>query len=72
VHPGAIPDPDPSANPAAVYFFVADADALHAEWRVANGGGQLIEPTDTDYGMREGAHIDDDGNRIRFGAPLHH
>jgi catechol 2,3-dioxygenase-like lactoylglutathione lyase family enzyme len=72
VHPGEIPDLDPSANPAAVYFFVADADALHAEWRVANGGGQLIEPTDTDYGMREGAHIDDDGNRIRFGAPLHH
>jgi hypothetical protein len=37
VHPGEIPDPDPSANPAAVYFFVADADALHAEWRARSG-----------------------------------
>jgi hypothetical protein len=29
-----------------------------------------MPPTDTDYGLREGAHIDPDNNLIRFGSPL--
>jgi hypothetical protein len=27
-------------------------------------------PVDTDYGLREGWHIDPDGNLLRFGSPL--
>jgi hypothetical protein len=25
---------------------------------------------DTDYGIREGGHVDPDGNLLRFGSPL--
>jgi hypothetical protein len=71
MHLGETPDLDPSANLAAVYLFVEDAAALHAEWEAAGVAGELIAPTDTDYGMHEGAHVDPDGNRIRFGSPRH-
>jgi hypothetical protein len=27
-------------------------------------------PVDTDHGIREGAHVDPDGNLLRFGSPL--
>ena len=27
-------------------------------------------PVDTGYGMREGSHVDPDGNLLRFGSPL--
>jgi hypothetical protein len=27
-------------------------------------------PVDTDYGLREGWHIDPDGNLLRFGSPI--
>jgi hypothetical protein len=27
-------------------------------------------PVDTDYGLREGWHIDPDGDLLRFGSPL--
>lgn len=70
VHLGHVPALDPSTNLGAVYLYVDSADALHAEWRAAGVGGQLVEPIDTDYGLREGAHIDHDGNRVRFGSRL--
>lgn len=60
---------DPKTNTSALYLYVSDADALYARWRRARVAGRLIAPTDTDYGLREGAHIDPDGNLIRFGAP---
>src|SRR5690348_8039080 len=51
----------------AVYLHVDDADRLAEEWRHA--GIETGSLTDTDYGKREGAHTDPDGNRIRFGSP---
>ena len=59
---------------------LAELDALYARWdgrcntpafaRVAGKVGRLHAPVDTDYGLREFAIIDHDGNLIRFGAPL--
>jgi hypothetical protein len=63
-------DLDPHRNASAVYLYVDDADALYAEWRAARVEGQFFEPHDTEYGLREGAHIDRDGNVLRFGSPL--
>ena len=28
-------------------------------------------PKDTDWGMHRGAHVEPDGNIIRFGSPVH-
>ena len=38
--------------------------------RVAGKIGRLGAPEDTDYGLREFALIDHDGNLLRFGGPL--
>lgn len=32
-------------------------------------GGRLAPPEPTSYGLDEGAHVDPDGNLIRFGSP---
>ena len=49
------------------YIRVADAVALHQEWT----GVQTTRPVRlTPYGMREGAHVDPDGNEILFGEPI--
>jgi Glyoxalase/Bleomycin resistance protein/Dioxygenase superfamily len=61
---------DPRTNASAVYLYVDDAEALFAEWRAAGVEGQFFEPHDTDYRLREAAHIDLDGNLLRFGSPL--
>jgi hypothetical protein len=61
-------DLDPRQNPSSVYLYVDDADALFAEWRAAGIEGQFFEPHDAEYGLREGAHIDRDGNLLRFGS----
>lgn len=61
---------DPRTTTSAVYLYVDDADELYAEWRASGVTGQFFEPEDTEYGLREGAHIDRDGNLIRFGSPL--
>ena len=63
-------DLDPSRNASAVYLYVEDADALYAEWRAAGVDGQFFEPHDTEYGLREAAHVDRDGNLVRFGSRL--
>jgi hypothetical protein len=60
---------DPATSNSAVYLYVADADALAAEWSAAGVAGQLVDPVDTPYRMREGAHIDPWGNLLRFGSP---
>ncbi len=59
---------DADAHPARVYLYVDDADALYARWRLARVPGRTIAPEDADYGMREGAHVDPDGNILRFGS----
>ena len=63
-------DLDPRQNASAVYLYMDDADALYAEWRAAGVQGQYFEPHDTEYGLREGAHIDRDGNLLKFGSRL--
>jgi hypothetical protein len=62
------PDHDPSRTATWVYISVEDADELSAEFD-ASGAGQGRTPRDTDYKMRELAHIDPDGNMLLFGSP---
>lgn len=62
---------DPLTTASSVYFYVSDADALHAEWRALdNLGGRLTPPHDTPYGLREFAYVDPDGTLHRIGSPL--
>jgi uncharacterized protein len=63
------PDHDPSRTATWVYIPVEDADELSAELD-ASGAGQGRVPRDTDYKMRELAHIGPDGNRLLCGSPL--
>jgi predicted enzyme related to lactoylglutathione lyase len=55
---------------ASAYLFVEDADELARAWQSA--GAAVSLPQDTDWGQHEGAHIDPDGNVIRFGSPMKH
>lgn len=70
LHLALVHDLDPSLSNVALYLYVDDADALAAEWAGAGTGGTTNTPEDTEYGLREGAHIDPDGNLIRFGSAL--
>jgi uncharacterized protein len=63
------PDHDPARTATWVYLRVEDPDELSAEFAAA-GAGQGRVPRDTDYQLRELAHIDPDGNLLLFGAPL--
>jgi hypothetical protein len=54
----------------SVYLYVDSADDLHVEWLAAEVPGRLHAPQDTDYGLREGAYVDPDGNLLRYGSPL--
>ena len=47
----------------SAYLYVDDADAVATAWGDAT-------PEDTDYGLREGHHIDPDGNLLRYGSWL--
>ena len=51
------------------YLYVRDADALFEEWSRPGIGGVTRPVGPTDYGLREGSHVDPDGNLIRFGSP---
>lgn len=61
---------DPARTASAVYLYVSDADALHAEWVAAGVDGRLGEPQDTPYGLREFHYVDPDGTLHRIGSPL--
>ena len=63
LHLSVVPDHDPLRTAAAVFLHVADADEVARAWSAS-------APVDTDYGVREGAHVDPDGNLLRFGSPL--
>ena len=52
------------------YLYVADADALYDEWTRPGIGGLTRRVGDTPYELREGSHVDPDGNLIRFGSPM--
>ncbi len=54
----------------SAYLYVADADALYDEWAAPGVGGVTRRVGDTPYRLREGSHLDPDGNLIRFGSPM--
>ncbi|MHB8533257.1 MAG: VOC family protein [Solirubrobacteraceae bacterium] len=62
-------EPSPRTWVSVVYLDVDDADALYDECRGAAVRGRLRAPHDTEFPMREGSHLDPDGNVIRFGSP---
>lgn len=68
LHLAQVDDLKPRRNMRAVYLYVDDADALYREWSQAGIDLRLVEPTDTSYGLREGACLDPDANLIRFGS----
>jgi hypothetical protein len=70
IHLTSVPSLDSSTSTSACYLYVEDVDALYESWSSADIGGRLVPPADTDYGLREFAHIDIDGNLIRVGSPL--
>ncbi len=62
-------DHDPVRTATWVYIRVEDADAMSEEF-IAAGAGQGRPVHNTDYNMREFAHIDPDGNLLLFGSRL--
>lgn len=69
LHVARNPNHDPRTTAGCAYLRVDDADAVWQRWSAVSGGRD-VEPVDTDYGIREGAHIDPDGNLLRYGSPL--
>jgi uncharacterized protein len=69
LHFAVQPDHDPSRTATWVYIGVEDADVMSEELNAA-GAGQGRPVRDTEYRMRELAHIDPDGNLLLFGSPL--
>jgi len=68
LHLGVSQDFLPPGRGHSVCPFVDDADALAEEWRAA--GAEVHMPEDTEWGQHEGAHVDPDGNVLRFGSPI--
>ena len=69
LHLAEVEGVDPAKSLTSVFLHVGDADELFSEWCDAGVGGRLVKPSATDYGLREGAHVDTDGNLLRFGSP---
>ena len=69
IHLAKVEKVDHATTTCCAYIWVDDAQALHQEWSGAGVEGRLHPPTRTDYGLDEGAHVDPDGNLIRFGSP---
>jgi DNA-binding MarR family transcriptional regulator len=70
LHLAGDPEHDPGRNSASTYLYVRDADALYQEWSRPGIGGRTRPAGPTPYNLREGSHIDPDGNLIRFGSPI--
>lgn len=70
MHLARDPDHDPTRNAGSAYLNARHADALYEQWRRPEIGGSTQPVGPTPYGMREGSHIDPDGNLIRFGSPI--
>ncbi|RSH87866.1 uncharacterized protein EHS24_000384 [Apiotrichum porosum] len=66
IHIALNPEHDPATTAGCCFVHVSDADALAAEWRAT--AGRNVEPVNTTYNMREGGHVDPDGNLIRYGS----
>ena len=69
IHLAKVDRIDHRTTMSCAYLWVDDAAALHDEWAAAGVDGRLDPPTSTAYGLEEGAHVDPDGNLIRFGSP---
>jgi DNA-binding MarR family transcriptional regulator len=69
LHLAASGEGDPP-HPGAAYLYVRDADALYAEWTRPGVAGHTHPVEPTPYKLREGSHVDPDGNLIRFGSPI--
>ena len=69
LHVGVTPDHDPLRTAGCAYLAVDDADALYRRWSTTSHGGRDVAPVATEYGTREGAHIDPDNNLLRYGTP---
>jgi catechol 2,3-dioxygenase-like lactoylglutathione lyase family enzyme len=76
LHFVATPDVDPGRTAGMCFAYVDDADAVYKAWRTQLpepdlvNGSRLQAPVDTDYGMREFALVDPNGNLIRVGSPV--
>jgi DNA-binding MarR family transcriptional regulator len=57
-------------RPGSAYLYVRDADALYSEWSRPGIAGHTHPVEPTPYRLREGSHVDPDGNLIRFGSPI--
>lgn len=69
------PSVDPLRTSAMAYLYVDDAQALYDAWAPLvtpdpETGSRLVEPVDTDYGMREFAVVDPSGNLLRIGSQV--
>ena len=69
IHLALVDRIDRSATTSCAYVWVDDAQALYDEWSAAGVEAHLRPPEKTEYGLTEGAHVDGDGNLIRFGSP---
>ena len=69
IHLAKVDQIDRRTTTSCAYLWVDDAARLHDEWAAAGLPGRLEAPNPTDYGLDEGAHVDPDGNLIRFGSP---
>lgn len=61
---------DPQTNLSEIYLYVDDAAGLHLQWAASEADGEFVEPTETEYGLLEGAFVDPDGNSVRYGSWL--
>lgn len=59
---------DAADHAASAYLYVRDADVVYQEWTRPGIGGTTHPVHATPYQIREGAHVDPDGNLIRFGS----
>lgn len=69
LHLAKVDSIDHRTNTCCVYLWVDDALALHDEWTATGVSGRFDAPVSTAYGLTEGAHVDPDGNLIRYGSP---
>ncbi|MGH3181248.1 MAG: MarR family transcriptional regulator [Streptosporangiaceae bacterium] len=69
LHLAADPEHDTTCSGSA-YLYVGDADALYEEWSRPGIAGHTHPVEPTPYKLREGSHVDPDGNVIRFGSPM--
>ena len=69
LHLAAIHEPEERA-PGSGYLYVRDADALCEAWSRPGIAGHTHPVEATPYKLREGSHIDSDGNLIRCGSSI--